>query len=129
MAHFRPVDSRRPCKYPGEFMTATATIAKLETAITADNYTKVVAFYRAVGGLEVVSEHDDFTILRDAGTGQSLVISSGCPAPGVHMELTVVDIPAAVKAVESAGGSALDVWEKAAWCKDVEGNHLMLLSC
>lgn len=112
-------------------MTATTKHARLkDTMISASDIATMRRFYEEVVGLEVTQETDDFVMLTDPETNQSICLTDGRSVSSTSPGVEVDELEEAITRLERLGGSVRDRWEFGpmigANCSDPEGNELLL---
>lgn len=110
--------------------TATKTARFQDTMVSATDYATMVRFYTEFVGLEPTQVTDDFTMLTDPETGQSLCITDGASVARVSPGIAVDSIEPALERLVELGGSVTERWAfgpmVGANATDPEGNELMV---
>jgi predicted enzyme related to lactoylglutathione lyase len=100
-----------------------------DTMISASDFGGLVSFYENFWGVKAV-RNDDFAMLVDRETKQSLCITNGPSVTATSPGFAVDDIEKAVNDVTQLGGKVIRRWEfstmKGANCYDPEGNEIMI---
>lgn len=93
------------------------------TMVPATNFEKMIEFYKSLGNLEIQSKTDDYVVLKNPRTQESICVTNGHSLKKPSAGFKTDNIRDAIGHLESLGGK---VQKMVATCIDPEGNEIMV---
>lgn len=94
------------------------------TMIPATNFEEMVRFYTNLGNLDVTQKTDDFVVLRNPRTQESICITNGHSVSKPAAAFRSDDIRDSLTQLQNMGGK---IHKVIATCSDPEGNEILII--